>query len=171
MPSPDPVLAKLPDGVQDFFSTKVAPFYFTIMLVLVLILVWMWWKSGSEHATMPTTTMYDVAQDSVNVGGSGGGAFPLIQAAISTNAAQISALEGMEGGAPAVVTAAVDPNSSVMPGSPNWVILNNPGFGCASRVPIGDDYRAYQQNNMRTENAVGGRGLDDPTAMRILNGE
>lgn len=169
----DAILNAAPDSVKDFHDKYIAPYAFSLILGLVLIVLWLWWSGrSSEHATMPTSTFYMQQQDTVPVGGSGGGAFPLIQARIDGIDAAVGLPEGMDGDAPgAVITSAVDPSSALMPGSPSWQVLNSPAYNCSGRdLTASMDYRGYQMANMKSEGATGSRGLDDATVRTIMNG-
>lgn len=141
----DPVFGYAPAPVQNFYTGTVQPYGFSILLVLVLVILYMWWTRRSEGFN-PTQTMAAVGQDQLYVGNTAPDTARVNAWAADVNSA-ISGLEGMEG--TGVVTASTDPASALMPGSPSWVVLNNPSFACNSRdLTASADYRAYQAANI-----------------------
>lgn len=175
MNNKDVALAAMPQGVKKVADDYILPYAFTIIVVLLILVIYLWWTRGSveNYGTMPTATMRAQQQDDTRVGSSLGGAGPIIAGDLQSLRNQIVA-ESMDGG-PAVVTSAIDPSSSAMPGSPAWQVLNSPAFACNSRdLNASADYLAYQQAAARSAegfaSGVGG-GLSDAEARQILTGQ
>ena len=144
-PITDPLESKAPAAVQKAYKENIAPYAFSILLVLILVILYMWWTRRSEGFN-PTQTMAATAMDQLYVGNTAPDTTRVNQWAADVNAA-ISGMEGMDG--TGVVTASTDPASALMPGSPSWVVLNNPSFACNGRdLTASADYRAYQQANI-----------------------
>lgn len=143
----DPVFGYAPAPVQNFYTGTVQPYGFSILLVFVLVILYMWWTRRSEGFN-PTQTMYATGNDQLYVGDTAPDTTRVNAWAATINAAvNDRGVEGMDGNG--VVTATTDPASALMPGSPSWVVLNNPSFACNSRdLTASADYRAYQQANI-----------------------
>ncbi len=171
----DVVYGVMPQTAKKAADDYILPYAFTIIVVLLLLVIYLWWTRGSveNYGTMPTSTMRAIQQETVNVGGSIGGAGPIIAGDLQDLRNQIIA-ESMDGG-PAVVTSAIDPSSSAMPGSPAWQVLNSPAFACNSRdLNASADYLAYQQAAARSAEGFAsgvGAGLSDAEARKILTGQ
>lgn len=172
----DPLLSNTPKSFQDWFNGSILPYSFSIMVLLVIVLIYLIWTRRSE-SFMPTATMMAQNQETVNVGGSVGGLTPQLNYVIGGLQSEVGALSGAEhmaGGVPAV-TAVTDPASALMPGSPSWVVLNNPSFACNSRdLEASADYRAYQVANMgKAEGMTSGvsSGFSEEQARLAMQGQ